>query len=348
MTISLPVDKMAKISAFAADLLTRKVCPIRDVARMSGLIISSFRAVLPSKLHYRALEHLKITSLEKNNNDYDKSVVLTAEARSDLHWWVVNAPNANGVSLQKSQDIVSITTDASPSGWGAHCYELKTRGNWSQVETGRHINYLELLAVLFALKVFIRLDRRKLIRVYCDNTTAVTYINNMIPSLDLLSAQIWQWCLDRNCEIESFHLPGRQNYCADYLSRVPCSRLEWKLDPDIFQQVCKVSFMPDVDLFASRLKTQLVRFVFWKPDPDAWFYNAFSQPWKGFIPYIFPPFSFLGKVLQKIQYDRVPKALVIAPCWPTSAWYPTLLSLLFDRHAILLPQKPDLLTLNGT
>jgi hypothetical protein len=125
----------------------------------------------------------------------------------------------------------------------------------------------------------------------------------MIPSLDLLSTQIWQWCLDRNCEIEGFHLPGCQNYCADYLSQVPCSRLEWKLDPDIFQQICKISFMPDVDLFASRLNTQLVRFVSWKLDPDAWFYNAFSQPWKGFIPYIFPPFSLLGKVLQKVQYD---------------------------------------------
>ena len=46
---------MAKISPFAADLLTRKVCPICDVTRISGLIVSSFRAVLLSKLHYRAL-----------------------------------------------------------------------------------------------------------------------------------------------------------------------------------------------------------------------------------------------------------------------------------------------------
>jgi hypothetical protein len=61
---------------------------------------------LPSKLHYRALEHLEIASLEKNNNDYDRSVVFTAEARSDLHWWVVNATNENGVFLQKLQDIV--------------------------------------------------------------------------------------------------------------------------------------------------------------------------------------------------------------------------------------------------
>ena len=98
---------MAKISAFAADLLTRKVCPICDVTHMSGLIVSSFRAVLPSKLHYRALEHLKIASLEKKyNNHYDRSVFLTSEVRSDLHWLVVNATNEKGVFPKKLQDII--------------------------------------------------------------------------------------------------------------------------------------------------------------------------------------------------------------------------------------------------
>ena len=110
ITISLSVEKMAKISAFAADLLTRKVCPICDVTRISGLIVSSFRAVLPSKLHYRALERLKIASLEKKyNNNYDRSVFLTAcrsTFRSTLS--VVNVTNENGVFLQKLQDIVSI------------------------------------------------------------------------------------------------------------------------------------------------------------------------------------------------------------------------------------------------
>jgi hypothetical protein len=86
-----------------------KGLPICDVTRISGLIVSSFRAVLPRQLHCRALEHLKIASLEKKyNNHYDRSVVFTAEARSDLHWWVVNATNENGVFLQNLQDIVSI------------------------------------------------------------------------------------------------------------------------------------------------------------------------------------------------------------------------------------------------
>jgi hypothetical protein len=44
-------------------------------------------------------------------------------------------------------------------------------------------------------------------------------------------------------------------------------------------------------------------------------------------------------VLLKIQYDRVPKAMMIAPCWPTSAWYPTLLFLIFE-HPILLRRSP--------
>jgi hypothetical protein len=48
----------------------------------------------------RALEHLKIASLEKKyNNHYiwQEYFPYTAEVRSDLHWWVVNATNENGV-----------------------------------------------------------------------------------------------------------------------------------------------------------------------------------------------------------------------------------------------------------
>ena len=66
MKISLPEEKLAKISMFATDLLTRKACLIRELARLTGMIVSSCRAVLPSKLHYRSLERLKIASLASN------------------------------------------------------------------------------------------------------------------------------------------------------------------------------------------------------------------------------------------------------------------------------------------
>ena len=96
--------------------------------------------------------------------------------------------------------------------------------------------------------------------------------------------------------------------------------------------------MLDIDLFALRVNAQLPRFVSWKPDPDACLFNAFSVSWEKFIPYIFPPFSLLGKVLTKIQQNKVFKAIVIAPCWATCPWYPTLLSMLIQTP-ISLPRQ---------
>lgn len=113
----------------------------------------------------------------------------------------------------------------------------------------------------------------------------------------------------------------------------------------MFSRINEVLFMPDTNFFVTRFDTQLKQFVSWKTDPDAWFYNAFSRPWSDLVPYVFPPFSLISKVLAKIQKDRVQKAIVIAPLWSSSHWYPTLLLTLFMRPR-LLPRRPDLLMLN--
>ena len=85
-------------------------------------------------------------------------------------------------------------------------------------------------------------------------------------------------------------------------------------------------------------------FVSWFPDPGAWAVDAFSFHWREFKPYIFPPFSLLGRILTKLKVLKVSDALIIAPWWPTAHWYPQLLQLLVQRP-ILLPQWDKLLTL---
>jgi len=102
-------------------------------------------------------------------------------------------------------------------------------------------------------------------------------------------------------------------------------------------------FVPDVDLFASRLNFQTKTYVSWTPDPGAWAVDAFSFYWKDFKPYIFPPFSLLGKVLRELKLD-VSDAIIIAPWWPAAPWYPQLLLLLVQRP-VLLRQCDTLLTL---
>jgi hypothetical protein len=47
-----------------------------------------------------------------------------------------------------------LQTDASLLGWGAVMNDSKTGGIWNYDEKENHINYLELLAVFYALKAF--------------------------------------------------------------------------------------------------------------------------------------------------------------------------------------------------
>ena len=152
-----------------------------------------------------------------------------------------------------------------------------TSCRWTLPDASRHINSLELLAIFFALQSFIRSYDVKLIKVFCANTTAVIYINNMggmIISFDELTVQIWQWCLGDHCMIEASYLPSRENYSAGFVSREPCSRLDWKLQPDVFSRITEILFVPDTDLFSMQFNAQLRQFESWRLDPDAWFYNA--------------------------------------------------------------------------
>ena len=121
-----------------------------------------------------------------------------------------------------------------------------------------HINWLELSAVLFGVKCFVH-SHNCLVKVFCDNSTAVTYINNlggMVPSLHAVSKSIWEWCFAHHCVLEALHIPGSSNLQADSLSRQYNRNLEWKFHPTVFKWISNSLFVPDIDLFASRLNFQ--------------------------------------------------------------------------------------------
>ena len=99
--------------------------------------------------------------------------------------------------------------------------------------------------------------------------------------------------------------------------------------------------MPDTDLFASRLNTQLDSFVSWFPEPSAYSYNAFSLSWHEFLPYIFAPFSLIANVINKILADEVEKALLIIPYRKSQPWFPLIVSNLIS-YPIRLPRHSDL------
>lgn len=137
----------------------------------------------------------------------------------------------NGTSIKKHSSVVVLTTDASQSGWGATFENQSTSGEWSMEEKKQHINWLELQTVLLGLQSFLSSScGGNVIQVFCDNSTAVAYVNNMggkIVSLNCIAYSIWELCLSFDCSIEAFHVPGVENVRADRLSRKHESSLEW-------------------------------------------------------------------------------------------------------------------------
>lgn len=170
-------------------------------------------------------------------------------------------------------------------------------------------------------------------------------MGGMSSQLDSLSGQIWSWCYDRNIILTAQYIPGKENFSADMMSRNFHDTTEWKLKSEIYLRLCKhFNYEPTIDLFASRLNNQMVPFVSWSFDPQALYTNAFSLSWSNFIPYIFPPFNLITRIIHKIIADNVEKAMIVVPFWPTQNWFPLLMSVLISLPA-RLPQHNDLLVM---
>ena len=111
------------------------------------------------------------------------------------------------------------------------------------------------------------------------------------------------------------------------------------LNPEIFQKTIKhLKFKPDPDCFASRLNTEPPKYISYKPDPYAYLIDAFSVHWGFYKWYFFPPFSLIGRTLQKICMDQTEVILVVQK-WPTQSWFNTFQGMLSQESYVVTPHK---------
>ena len=105
---------------------------------------------------------------------------------------------------------------------------------------------------------------------------------------------------NNNFFISAAHIPGKHNIEADKFSKKSDNNTEWQLNPKIFIQFTNKIGCPEIDLFATRINTQLQNYVSWSCEPEAKAVDAFLTDLGKQFSYIFPPFSLLGKVTSKI------------------------------------------------
>lgn len=358
MILKVPREKLLQAKNQASQVLRLftigEQISARALAKLIGRLNSLSDAIFPARLHLAGLHQSLNATLQ--GGSWESTRFLSEEAARDLLWWTQEIEEWNGRAVRLTPHDFVFETDASDRGWGAVFDHLgrtwSTRGFWSSEELDQSINVRELLACFLGTEAFVDCHpgsrfglqwSGKHILVRSDNRTAVAYINRLggrVLHLSRLCQRFWKWCVSRNVVVTAEHIAGVTNTRADQLSRWdPDRAADWRLHPELFQALDHLWGPHSIDLFADSRNHHLPRFASWMSDPKATWVDSLLNPWADENGWAYPPFSCIGKVLNKISRERASLTL-ICPMWPAQPWWPVLPSLLCD-FPVLVPRSPE-------
>lgn len=224
---------------------------------------------------------------------------------------------------------VTVITDTSLWGWGAHINVDCVGGPWPSTLRNKHINYLELLAIYLALMSFSHRLRGRTVQVLSDNSTAVAYLNRqggmVSTSRCRLAFSLWEFCIRNSIHPVALHVH------------------EMEINWTYLSQLFTCWGMPDVDVFATQRNKKCNEFCCRKGTDPRSLGNGLLLPWVLQYLFMFSPVPLIPRVLQKLSREK-PRCILIAPWWPRQVWFP-LLRTLAEGQYLRLPNTPDLLYL---
>ena len=240
----------------------------------------------------------------------------------------VDAFNGYPINRTLSSSAV-LTCDASETGYGAHIVFYNERkfcsGMWNELQKCMSSSYLELMALLLALKSFQSFSAGKKITVFSDNQNVVRIVHNgsSVGHLQRIAVDIFSFCMSNNVSFQAQWIPRAENQLADYLSRI-VDPDDWSLSPRLFHLIVDKWGPFHVDGMASHHNSRLPRFnsKFWCPGSKA--VDCFTQDWgKGCNNYVCLPTCLVSAVLFHMQFSKA-KSTLIVPEWKTAPFWPLL------------------------
>ncbi|KAL0179586.1 hypothetical protein M9458_025028, partial [Cirrhinus mrigala] len=298
MSARLSPERAQSVLRCVATLRCGSAVPLKQVQRLLGHLASSAAVTPLGLMHMRPLQHWLHTRVPRwawHRGTF--RVNITPSCRQTLSPWTDIMFLRSGVPLEQVSRHIIVTTDASKTGWGATCNGQAASGVWTGPRLFWHINCLELLAVLLALRRFRPMIQGKHVLVRSDNTATVAYINHQggVRSFRMsqLARHLLLWSQHRLKSLRATHIPGEANRMADSLSRQVSLGGEWRLHPQSVQLIWDRFGQAQVDLFASPESTHCQLWYGLTEAPLG--IDALAHNWpRGRLKYAFPPNLVLG------------------------------------------------------
>ena len=120
---------------------------------------------------------------------------------------------------------------------------------------------------------------------------------------------------------------------------------DWSLKESVARKVFRRFGNPDIDLMATQASRKVPRFISrCRGDKETIVLDSMSSKvkwdeWE--LPYLFPPFSLIGRCLQKIREQEVRRIIVIIPWQPQALYLGTALSMSLEPP-VRLDHRKDL------
>ncbi|KAI2656067.1 Transposon Ty3-G Gag-Pol polyprotein [Labeo rohita] len=281
---------------------------VKQFQRLLGLMAAASNVIPFGLLYMRPLQWwLRTKGFSPRGNPF-RMIKVTRQCLRALDMWKKPWFLSQGPVLGAPCRRITLTTDASLTGWGAVMSGHPARGLWSSHHLTWHINCLEMLAVFRALKHFLPdlIGHHVLVRT--DNTAAVYYFNHQGGQTPLAESGSCSWASQYGSRhpVEAGLRPG-----------------ERMLHPKVVKQIWRVFGQAQVDLFATQENAQCPHWFSLTHSAPLGM-DAMVQTWPRLRLYAFPLIALLPGVLERVCQDG-DRLLLVAQYWPARAWFSDLI-----------------------
>ncbi|KAE8597129.1 hypothetical protein XENTR_v10016363 [Xenopus tropicalis] len=226
LVFRLPDDKLQRLKSTVAEITVAKKVTLRSMQSLLGLLVFACRIMPIARVFSRRLS-LSTCGIKQPHH----FIRITRQLREDLTVWQTFLEQYNGhtclMDTEVSNEELSLFTDAAGStGFGAilaqsWCAE-QWPDNWAPVGLCKNMTLLELFPIVVTVEIWGHRISGKKICFWTDNMSVVFAINKLtsssLPVLALLRHLVLR-CLELNIWFRARHVPGRENFAADALSR---------------------------------------------------------------------------------------------------------------------------------
>lgn len=326
-TLSVPPRKIEKVLNFIKKTLVSKKIKARQLASLTGLIMSNLTVFgVICKLMTKAL-HSQINS----RFGWDSLLTLSTESIRELTFWENSVVKLNSRSLRPKPSRYTrvVYSDASNTGCAAFVSLDDTpifHRNWNELEMKQSSTWRELLCIRDALRSLAPSLQNNNVKWYTDNQGVVSIVDSGSMKLHLhqLALDIFYSAKDNNIEINIEWIPRALNDIADYLSKI-IDPDDWHVKDSYFKLAQSQWGTCSIDCFANCQNSKTKRFYSKFFNPNSLGVDCFAFNWSGEFCWLVPPIKLIPKTVKHVCLSGC-RAILTVPFWPSAVFWPLLIN----------------------